>query len=294
MEKWQKYRRELPYSYCFGPYPSFRLLEEAPERVLALLLSDKFKEKEKVEALAAEKALPLIYAPRLIEKLSQRANTYMIAVFMKELPSSGKSKALSLKAERTFQNTLSNPAKENSTSGRQVILQNIDDMGNLGTILRSLLAFDCPCLNLLGPCCDLWDPRVVRASMGAIFALRLQFYSSLEAWRERNSELLLAALMLDKTAESPRSWLSQRSVEELSGLCLAFGNEGSGLPSYYRESADACLMIPQSLKVDSLNLAEAVSISLYEWQEQFHARSAAKAPPSAPFSFSPSTSLGWL
>ena len=83
-------------------------------------------------------------------------------------------------------------------------------------------------------------------------------------------------------------------MEELSGLCLAFGNEGSGLPSYYRESADACLMIPQSLKVDSLNLAEAVSISLYEWQEQLHARSVAKATPSAPFSFSPSTCLGWL
>lgn len=281
MEKWEKYRKELPYSYCFGPYPSFRLLEEAPERVLALLLSDKFKEKEKVEALAAEKALPLIYAPRLIEKLSQRANTYMMAVFMKELPSSEKGKALSLNTARESQNTLT---KEKNTSGRQVILHNIDDMGNLGTILRSLLAFDCPCLNLLGQCCDFWDPRVVRASMGAIFALRPQFYASLEAWRERNSELLLAALMLDKTAESPRSWLGRRSTAELTELCLAFGNEGCGLPSYYREFADACLMIPQSPEVDSLNLAEAVSISLYEWQEQLHARIASPAKSPAPFS----------
>lgn len=281
MEKWEKYRKELPYSYCFGPYPSFRLLEEAPERVLALLLSDKFKEKEKVEALAAEKALPLIYAPRLIEKLSQRANTYMMAVFMKELPSSEKGKALSLNTAGNSRNTLT---KEKNTSGRQVILQNIDDMGNLGTILRSLLAFNCPSLNLLGQCCDLWDPRVVRASMGAIFALRPQFYDSLEAWRERNSELLLAALMLDKTAESPRSWLGRRSTAELTGLCLAFGNEGSGLPSYYREFADACLMIPQSPEVDSLNLAEAVSISLYEWQEQLHARIASPAKSPAPFS----------
>ena len=241
IERWRAYRKDDEHSYVMGVYPSFRLLETSPERCIQVLMTEDLKEREKAEDLATKLGVPYEIAPRAIERISKRQNYHMLAVIKKEAP----------RAENR----------------RQVLLDEVDDMGNLGTIIRTMLAFEVRDLCLVGNCCDLWDPRVIRATMGAFFQMRISFFPNLEAWRAAFPERKLGALLLDKEAEYLRQGMEKLSSDEKDNLTLAFGNEGAGLGRGYQETADYKWIIPQSSEVDSLNLAEAASIALYEWSQ---------------------------
>lgn len=246
MERLGRYEKELSYSYCLGAYPSFRLLEEDPERCLRILISETFAEKEKAVKLCAEHRIPIEYAPKVLQRISRRDNCHMAAVFAKQ------------EELKTRQ----------AKGGTQVILDGIDDMGNLGTIIRCMQAFNVFDLCLIGPTCDPYDPRVIRASMGSFFRLRMSRFESLAAWRKAFPEQLLAALILDERAEVLRTGMTGLKRDGIKQLSMAFGNEGAGLPPIYAEQSDRLFMIPQNPGVDSLNLAEAAGITLYEWDQQ--------------------------
>lgn len=240
-ERWRSYRKSDAHSYALGPYPAFRLLETAPERCLQVLLSENFRDEEKVRALCARYSIPLEIAPRAITRISAQP-LRMAAVFRKE-------------------------ARE-AEADTQVLLDRVEDMGNLGTIMRCMLAFGVKNLCLIGPCCDHFDPRVIRSSMGAFFQMNISAFASFDAWQERFPGRRAAALMLAEEARELRPALSAMSAEELKSLSLIFGNEGSGLGEEYMRPDILPLIIPQSSEVDSLNLAEAAGIALYEWKQQ--------------------------
>lgn len=152
-----------------------------------------------------------------------------------------------------MQAILDRPASTASTRG--IYLYEIQDPGNLGTILRTLAwfgGFTC----LLSPgCVDPFNPKVVRASMGAIFNVELEQEVDVESLATRYRRIA----SLDMTGET----LS--SAEFQQAQCLVFGNEARGLPRDALDRIGAQMFtIPGSGTIESLNLAGVVNICAYE------------------------------
>jgi TrmH family RNA methyltransferase len=136
-----------------------------------------------------------------------------------------------------------------------IYLHEVQDPGNLGTILRTLAwfgGFRC----LLSPnSVDPFNPKVIRSSMGAIFHVPLELDVPLESLAERYKRIGC----LDMQGEP----LSAPTFSECD--CYLFGNEARGVPREQLDSLSACpFTITGSGQIESLNLATAVSLSVYE------------------------------
>jgi TrmH family RNA methyltransferase len=148
--------------------------------------------------------------------------------------------------------------------GRVVVLDRPGNPGNLGTILRSCDAFQVDGVIVTGHAVDLYDPQVVRATVGSFFArpvVRLPSQGELLPWIERlRSEP--GGLRIVGTSASGTMDLGAHRFE---GRCLiVFGNETTGMSAGYREICDDIVTIPMGGTASSLNLSSAVSIVLYE------------------------------
>ena len=232
LKRYKKYKRDDPHSYSFGAFPTLELLTHRPERARQVVAHSKGLASEgvgRVEARCRELGVPFEVNDRLVERLSHKGNVYVFAVFDK------------------FAAPLDKRADH-------LLLVNPSDMGNLGTIARSMLGFGVRDLALVTPAADPFNPHVVRASMGAVFALRIQPFESLEAYRALHRHRLYPFMLA-----------GERRLDEVafaSPCTLVFGPEGAGLPERYRE-VGVSVTIPQSPLVESLNLAVAVGIALY-------------------------------
>ncbi|SDU21936.1 TrmH family RNA methyltransferase [Halopseudomonas salegens] len=138
---------------------------------------------------------------------------------------------------------------------RAVYLHEVQDPGNLGTILRTLAwfgGFRC----LLSPgSVDPYNPKVVRASMGAIFHVPLETEVSLDGLASRYPRI--ACLDIDGDAIT--------SADFQQHDCYLFGNEARGVPDQALARLDARrFTIPGAAAVESLNLASAVNMAVYE------------------------------
>jgi tRNA G18 (ribose-2'-O)-methylase SpoU len=147
---------------------------------------------------------------------------------------------------------------------RVVVVDRPSNPGNLGTLLRSCDAFKASGVIVTGHAVDLYDPVVLRASMGSFFALpivRLPSHHELEPWIQRlraESDGLRVLGTSAKAATFVRD-------EPFSGRCLlVFGNETTGMSSAYRDLCDELLGIPMGGSASSLNVSCAASIVLYE------------------------------
>lgn len=146
-------------------------------------------------------------------------------------------------------------ASSAGSSEKAIYLQEVQDPGNLGTILRTLAWFGGFRLLLSPGSVDPFNPKVVRASMGALFhvPLELDVASSSLAKRYRR----IAAL--DLQGESTRAARFRQHD------CYLFGNEARGLPAALLDEVQASrFSIPGSGTLESLNLATAVNICAYE------------------------------
>ncbi len=146
---------------------------------------------------------------------------------------------------------------EVSQGCRMVLLDGVQDPGNAGTIVRTAAALGATATIALPGTVDLWNAKVIRSSMGAQFK-HPAFHSGLEevlAFLERRRIELWATdangEALDKTDAPPR-------------LALALGNEGSGLSPAIRAKARRTVSIPIADHVESLNVAVATGIILYQ------------------------------
>ena len=138
-----------------------------------------------------------------------------------------------------------------------LILDGIQDPGNVGTILRTADALDVPVLLTEG-CCDPYNPKAVRATMGAVFRTPPASISReelLRQCREKNIPLLATAL-------SP----SARDLREadLKTAAVVIGSEGSGVSKTLLEGSDGQIIIPMHPRCESLNAASAASIVLWQ------------------------------
>lgn len=142
-----------------------------------------------------------------------------------------------------------------------VVLEQVQDPGNIGTILRSAAAAGIRQVVLDNGCADVWSPKVLRSGMGAHFLLHLFPHTDLPAWRPQcRTPLTATALHPNSTGlyqcrlDAPRAWL--------------FGNEGSGVSPEMQAAADALVRIPMAGQTESLNVAMAATVCLFEQMRQ--------------------------
>ncbi len=143
---------------------------------------------------------------------------------------------------------------------RALFLSSIRDPGNLGTILRSAGAFGVGCVILSEDCADLYNPRTVRAAMGALFRVpTLRVRDSEEAVRElcRMGHRVFAAELRPGAVDLTTLSLKPEDV-------FVIGNEGHGIPPSLSALCTGSVYIPISPNAESLNAAIAASVILWE------------------------------
>lgn len=142
--------------------------------------------------------------------------------------------------------------------GRYLVLDGIQDPGNVGTILRTADAFDCRAVFLLPGCADLYSPKTLRAAMGAHF--RSLFFSCTlaeAAARFREADIpLYAAALGEHTSDVRRA--------DLTSAALVVGSEGRGVSPQTLAACAGTLQIPMTARCESLNAAVAAAILLWE------------------------------
>ena len=138
---------------------------------------------------------------------------------------------------------------------RILLLENIKDAGNLGTIMRACKAFNTEGILLLGDTIDFYNPKVVRASVGCFDIPVLNInYEDLSNFK--NHTIYSTALYENSTP------LKQIKFKE--PFIIAFGSEADGLSEKFLENKTVNINIETSTCVESLNLASAVSVCLYK------------------------------
>jgi TrmH family RNA methyltransferase len=144
-----------------------------------------------------------------------------------------------------------------------VALEGVRDPGNLGTILRTIDSTGADGAILIGDSCDPFSVEAVRASMGSLFAVKLaraSFAELVDFKRRRGASMIGASLKgkaLDADFPAPA-----RAI-------LLMGNEQSGLPAEMEAACDLLVRIPMRGRADSLNLAVATAVMLYDlWRRR--------------------------
>lgn len=148
------------------------------------------------------------------------------------------------------------PAIEPRKAGSALLLEAIQDPGNLGAILRSAAAAGFSRILLSHDCADAWAPKTLRAGMGAHFALAIEEHVDLA---QRISSVAPKVFALSVAGE-----LNLFETDLSGELALLFGNEGAGLTRELEALADKRLYIPMQSAIESLNVAAAVSICCFE------------------------------
>jgi len=154
------------------------------------------------------------------------------------------------------------PASSATFAGSLLVLEDIQDPGNLGTILRTAAAVGIEDVLLSGACAQVWHPRVLRAGMGGHFCLRL--HEGLDVVR------LLTAYTGRVLATVPGQHCRSLYAIEFDDQPVAwlFGGEGNGLSPELQTLAHEFVRIPMPGQVESLNVGTAVAVCLFEQLRQ--------------------------
>jgi len=139
-----------------------------------------------------------------------------------------------------------------------IIAEAVEKPGNLGTILRSADAAGADAVIVCDGCTDINNPNVVRASLGAVFIVPVAEATSPEtiAWLREKKIRILAA--------TPHADLEYTQADLKRGTAIVVGKEQEGLSELWMKAADSQVRIPMRGKIDSLNVAAATTILLFE------------------------------
>ena len=250
MPKLEAYDKKSGYSYAPGIFPAAECLRAAPERCLRLLYASDSGESEGVLKLregAEALGIRCECADRALRMIARKENCHAAMVFRKE------------EADLA-------PGEDH------LVLVNPGDFGNLGAIMRSALGFGFRDVAVIRPAADTDDPRTVRASMGAVFSLRIRHFDSFRAYQSLYPEERLFPFMLTGSLSLPEAEERYRP-----GSAILLGNEGSGLPDEF-SGIGTPVRIPHSRAIDSLNVAVAAGIGMYAFSQRRAAVAALSEP----------------
>lgn len=241
-----RYHKKGDYSYTLGAFPTFELLKNKPQQAEMVLLHSSVKEdiRKKTALICSAEGIPFVQDDGSIERIREKDSCLVAGVF------------------RKYQEELDQDADH-------VVLVNPGDCGNLGTIIRSCVGFGIHHLAIIEPAADIFHPKTVRASMGAVFHMKFCCFTDFkEYYQMYGKDRNLYPFMLK--GASP---LGSFPVREDKAFSLIFGNESSGLPDSFLKVGRSVL-IPHSEEIDSLNLSLATGIGIYEFTKKKQHRNA--------------------
>ena len=155
------------------------------------------------------------------------------------------------------------PSADSSVNaGTTLVLEDIQDPGNLGTLIRSAEAFGARQICLTPGCANQWSPKVIRASAGSVFRMPIRRDEIVRALRQLHGSgvrIVGAVAQSDDAVPSPAAPL-------VGPVAIVIGNEGAGLSQQALALVDLRINIP--CRTESLNAAIAGSLLLYEAQRQ--------------------------
>jgi len=229
------YRKESPVSYTEGFFPTFEMLRYHPESFERLYVALDAVDSDGLKKLKEQISDPerIVVSAKPFEVLKCKENAHVLGVFKKFV-------------------TRLDPKQDH------LLLVSPSDMGNLGNAMRTLLAFGFHDLAVVEPAADLFSPKTVRASMGAIFHLRMETFKTYEDYRKAYPRAVYPFVLAKSKP------LSEVTFD--SPCALAFGNEATGLPKEIYNEND--VRIEQSDEVDSLNLTTSIAVALYQLRQQ--------------------------
>ena len=235
MPSLQAYDKALSYSYAPGAFPAAECFYRRPEQCRRLLIHSKADGSEGVLELAEKcgaVGIRVEVADKALARVSGKGNCFAAMVFEK------------------WQSILCADAPH-------IVLHEVSDGGNMGTILRTALGFGYANIAIVRPAADVFDPHVIRASMGAAFSQSIAVFDSYAQYREEYHSHEVYPFMLDGS-------VPLQSAAPGSGRrhALIFGNEGRGLPGFFAGEGTP-VRIPHAGSIDSLNVAVAAAIGMY-------------------------------
>jgi TrmH family RNA methyltransferase len=149
--------------------------------------------------------------------------------------------------------------EKNDLGNKILVLDNIQDPGNLGTIIRSCVAFNVDTLVVSNDTVDIYNSKVIRASQGMIFSLNIiereliPFLSNLKDYKIYGTDV--------------NNGISLKNIEKVEKSAIIMGNEGNGMSDKIKELCDEFIYIDMNDKCESLNVGIATSIILYEFNK---------------------------
>jgi len=138
-----------------------------------------------------------------------------------------------------------------------LLLDKVQDPGNLGTIIRTAASTGVTAIYTNKGCGDLWNPKVLRASMGGIFYLNIFENYDFFKFHENFNGKIIGTILSNETQNLYKYDLT-------GNLAIMVGNEGSGIATNLQQICDAKVLIPMTHKFESLNVAIATSICCFE------------------------------
>ena len=232
-----KYDKEGNTSYTLGTTLTLELLNKKIEHAKRVYIHSKQVKNEtldKILSICENNNIEVIYSDKIINKLSDKENCYIVGEFTK------------FECELDY--------NDNS-----ICLVNPSNAGNLGTIIRACAGFNIKNLIIIEPAVDIFNPKVVRASMGAIFNVNFKYFKSFNEYKELTNNSMYPFMLKGSTNLS--------KIEKDEPYTLIFGNEATGLNDSFLEVGTP-IKIMHSNNIDSLNLDNAASIAIYEFTKK--------------------------
>ena len=226
------YKKDAEYTYTLGAFPTIELLKTRPEEVLEVYVHSTFTDVKTIEELAKPYGIPVLRQDKVIHKLSDKENCFVVGILKKYKDT--------LKADQSH-----------------IVLVNPSNMGNMGTIIRTAIGFGIKNLAIISPGVDVFHPKTIRASMGALFRINCQYFDSFEAYEAAYPKHEVFCFMLNASRQ-----LTAGTCPKPELFSLVFGNEATGLDDSYLQKGTS-IIIPQSEEVDSLNITIAAGVGMY-------------------------------
>ncbi len=227
----EKYSKNLGYSYSYGAFSTIELIKNKPEYVREVHYSKNTNNEliNKIKKICSKKNINLIQSDLDFVKITDKKNTFIIGVFDKY--------------------------KSEISEGKHIVLVSPTDHGNFGTIIRTALGYDFKDIVVIKPQIEIFNPKVIRASMGSIFSINISIFDNLDSYLKEYGNR-------DIFTFYPHSETKLKEIKKPSEtFSLVFSNEKSDLDPIYRKTTKP-LSIKTNKVIESLDITITVSLAL--------------------------------
>ncbi len=230
-----------------------RMLREVPQnRLLQLYVTDEFYKKHRAEPIfASEKVL---VSPEVFACISDTKTPQGILAVVRQSDYT---------ENELLEKCRNKNAADKSRAAHFLVMDTIQDPGNLGTIFRTAEAAGVTGIFLSRECADIYNPKTIRSTMGAIFRVPFVYVNDLEETVKKLKEQKIHVCAAH--LEGKRDYDEE---DYCRGTAFLIGNEGSGLRPEVAACADTWIRIPMEGQTESLNAAVAASVLMFEVSRQ--------------------------